>query len=117
MAEPFGIIAGAIGILSTFTACVDCFKYIQLGRHFGRDFQTDQLPISCARLRLTRYGESVNIYNDPCLGKPDATAPEIQTGKGYIALNPCALRSYRGNLEKVQTNCKGWRGSLCIFGD
>ena len=99
MAEPFGIIAGAIGISSAFTGCVDCFEYIQLGRYFG-------LAISCARLRLTRYGESVNIYNDPRLGKPDAVAPEIQTGKGYVALNPCALRSYRGNLEKVQINYK-----------
>lgn len=56
MAEPFGIIAGAISISSAFTACVDCFEYIQLGRHFGRDFQMDQLAIGCARLRLTLYG-------------------------------------------------------------
>jgi hypothetical protein len=53
MAEPFGIIAGAIGISSTFTACVDRFKYIQLSRHFERDFQTHQLAIKCASLRLT----------------------------------------------------------------
>jgi Prion-inhibition and propagation len=53
MAEPFGIVAGAIGISSAFTACVDCFEYIQLGRRFGRDFQTHQLAINCASLRLT----------------------------------------------------------------
>lgn len=53
MAEPFGIVAGAIGIASAFTACVDCFEYVQFGRHFGRDFQTNQLALDCARLRLT----------------------------------------------------------------
>jgi hypothetical protein len=45
MAEPFGIAAGAVGIAAAFTACVDCFGYVQLGRHFGRDFQTDVLAL------------------------------------------------------------------------
>jgi hypothetical protein len=61
MAEPFGIVAGAVGIAATFKACVDCFEYIQLGRHFGRDYQTDLLSLNCARLRLTRWGQAVNI--------------------------------------------------------
>ncbi|KAH9203606.1 hypothetical protein DL95DRAFT_418908 [Leptodontidium sp. 2 PMI_412] len=65
MAEPFGIVAGAIGIASAFTACIDCFE----------------LTLNCARLRLTRWGESVNIYNDPKLGRQDATATEIQLAK------------------------------------
>jgi hypothetical protein len=43
MAEPFGTVAGAIGIASSFTACVDCFEYVQFGRYFGRDFQTGKL--------------------------------------------------------------------------
>jgi hypothetical protein len=84
MAEPFGITAGAIGIATAFTACINCFEYIQFGRHFGRDFQTDLLTMSCARLRLTRWGESVNIYNDLRLGKPDTTAPEIQLAKDTL---------------------------------
>ncbi|KAH6721997.1 hypothetical protein BKA61DRAFT_666747 [Leptodontidium sp. MPI-SDFR-AT-0119] len=54
MAELFGIVSGAIGIASAFTACVDCFE-----------------------LRLTRWGESVNIYDDLKLGRQDATAAEI----------------------------------------
>lgn len=84
MAEPFGIVAGVISIASTFTACVDCFEYIQFGRHFGRDFQTSQLALNCARLRLTRWGESVKIYDDPKLGRQDATATEIQLAKDVL---------------------------------
>lgn len=84
MAEPFGISAGAIGIAAAFTACVDCFEYIQFGRHFGRDFQTDQLTLTCARLRLSRWGESVDIYNDSKLGKVDATTTETQAAKDIL---------------------------------
>ncbi|KAF2195815.1 small s protein [Zopfia rhizophila CBS 207.26] len=84
MAEPFGIAAGAISITVAFTACVDCFGYVQLGRHFGRDFQTDLLALDCARLRLTRWGQAVNIYDDPKLGRPDATPSEIQTAKDTL---------------------------------
>jgi hypothetical protein len=84
MAEPFGIAAGAVGIAAAFTACVDCFGYVQLGRRFGRDFQTDVLTLSCARLRLTRWGQAVNIYEDPKLGKPDATPAEVQTAQDSL---------------------------------
>jgi hypothetical protein len=56
MAEPFGTAAGAVGIAAVFTACVDCFGYVQFRRHFKRDFQTDLLILNYARLRLTRWG-------------------------------------------------------------
>jgi hypothetical protein len=35
MAKPFGFVASTISIISVFTAYVNCFKYIQFGRHFG----------------------------------------------------------------------------------
>ena len=79
MTEPFGFAAGAVGIAAAFTACVDCFGYVQFGRHFGQDFQTDLLTLNCARLRLTRWGQAVNIYEDPQMGKPDATSAEVRT--------------------------------------
>lgn len=88
MSEPFGVVAGAIGIAAAFTACVDCFSYIQFGRHFGRDFQTDLISLNCARLRLSRWGQAVNIYNDPKLGRPEATATEIQTAKDTLMQIP-----------------------------
>jgi hypothetical protein len=50
MGEPFGIVASAVGIAAAFTACVDCVNYVQLGRRFGREYQTDILSLSCARL-------------------------------------------------------------------
>jgi ElaB/YqjD/DUF883 family membrane-anchored ribosome-binding protein len=84
MTDPFGIVAGTVGIAAAFAACVDCFEYIQLGRHFGRDYQTDILSLNCARLRLTRWGQAVNIFEDAKLGRPDATSAEIQTVKDVL---------------------------------
>lgn len=84
MAEPFGFAAGTVGIAAAFTACVDCFQYVQFGRHFGRDFQTDLLSLDCTKLRLTRWGQAVNILSDPQLGRPDATSAEIQTVKASL---------------------------------
>jgi hypothetical protein len=78
MAEPFGVIAGAFGIAMAFSTCVECFEYIQFGRHFGRDFQTSYLELSFARLRLTRWGEAVDIYRDPNLGNPNTSAADLQ---------------------------------------
>jgi hypothetical protein len=78
MSDPFGIVAGAVGIAATFTACVDCFQYVQTGRHLVRDFQTDVVSLQCIWLRLSRWGEGVNVYSDPTLGKPEATILEVQ---------------------------------------
>jgi hypothetical protein len=84
MAEPFGIVAGAIGIAAAFTACIDGFGYVQLRRHFGRDFQTYVIALNCARLRLTRWGQAVNIYDDPKLGRPDATPVQFPAAKDNL---------------------------------
>lgn len=114
MAEPFGIVAGAVGISAAFTACVDCFGYIQLGRHFGRDFETDQLSLDCARLRLTRWGQAVGIYDDPKLGKPEATAAEIQTAKNTM-LQILVLFADSGVISKeYQLNAKAGQ-DLTLF--
>lgn len=65
MAEVFGIAAGAVGIAATFSTCIDCFDYVQAGRHLGRDFQTEMLMFDCARYRLASWGKAANIYSNP----------------------------------------------------
>ncbi|OBT82393.1 hypothetical protein VE02_09584 [Pseudogymnoascus sp. 03VT05] len=106
MAEPFSIVASAIGIASAFAACVDCFEYVQFGHHFGRDFQTSRLALDCARLRLTRWGESVNIYNDPKLGRQDATATEIQLAKDVLLQILVLFADTEGTAKKYNLTAK-----------
>lgn len=84
MAEVFGIIAGAVNIATTFSAVIEVFDYVQLGRRFGRDYQTSQLKLTLLRLRLSRWGEAVDVYNDPQLGDPSATPAEIKAAKDTL---------------------------------
>ncbi|KFX85878.1 hypothetical protein V490_09349 [Pseudogymnoascus sp. VKM F-3557] len=106
MAEPFGIVASAIGIAFAFAACVDCFEYVQFGCHFGRDFQTSQLALDCAKLRLTRWGKSVNIYDDPKLGRQDATATETQLAKDVLLQILVLFADTEGTSKKYKLTMK-----------
>jgi Prion-inhibition and propagation len=58
--EPVSFI-GVAGLVGTFTACVDCFEYIRIGRSLGADYQTAIIKLDLVRLRLTRWGRSVGI--------------------------------------------------------
>ncbi len=55
MAEPFGIAVGLASLAGVFTSCVDCSDYIQLGRHFGQDYQRSLLKLDLVANRLSRW--------------------------------------------------------------
>lgn len=59
--EPTSIVIGAIGLTSVFSTCVECFDYIQLGRSFGGDYGKCVLRLDAAKVRLSRWGESLGI--------------------------------------------------------
>lgn len=84
MAEAFGIAAGAVGVAAAFTACIDVFEYVNLSRRFGKDHQTNHLQLSLLRLRLSRWGEAVRVYDDRQLGNPSASEAELETTKATI---------------------------------
>ncbi|KAI0873309.1 prion-inhibition and propagation-domain-containing protein [Hypoxylon argillaceum] len=63
--EVFGTVASALSVAALFNNCVDCFGYIQLGRHFGRDYEVYQLKLDIAKTRLSRWGQAVAINDDP----------------------------------------------------
>ncbi|KAF2968452.1 hypothetical protein GQX73_g5073 [Xylaria multiplex] len=65
MGQVFGTTASALSVAALFNNCVDCFGYIQLGRHFGRDYERCQLKVDIAKTRLSRWGEAVAINEDP----------------------------------------------------
>ncbi|KAM7216895.1 heterokaryon incompatibility protein s [Rhypophila decipiens] len=58
--EVAGLVIGGVSLASLFTTCVDCFEYIQLGRQFGRDYQTAVLRLDLLKLRLSRWASAVN---------------------------------------------------------
>ncbi|KAI0907664.1 prion-inhibition and propagation-domain-containing protein [Ustulina deusta] len=79
--EVFGTVAGALSVAALFNNCVHCFEYIQLGRHFGRDYERCQLKLDIAKTRLSRWGQAVAINEDPrfATGEPrDTSFQQVQ---------------------------------------
>lgn len=70
MAEILGTVASALSVAAFFNNCVDCFEYIRIARHFGRDYRVCQLRLDVARTRLGRWGEAVRINEDVRFSAP-----------------------------------------------
>ena len=64
MAETAGLVVGVVALAGLFNTTVECFEFVQLGRNFGKDFQTSQLKLDSARLRLSRWGKSLGLVED-----------------------------------------------------
>lgn len=61
MAESAGLVVGIVALAGFFSNTVECFDFVQLGRTFGKDFQTSQLKLDNARLRLSRWGKAFHL--------------------------------------------------------
>jgi hypothetical protein len=65
MAEAAGLVVGVVSLASLLNNTLDCFEYVQLGRSFGKHYTTSQLRLDNARLRLSRWGKSIGLNEDP----------------------------------------------------
>lgn len=54
-----GLVVGVVALSALFNNAVECFEFVQLSRTFGKDYQTNQLKLDNARLRLSRWGKSL----------------------------------------------------------
>ncbi|KAL8855242.1 MAG: hypothetical protein Q9178_008099 [Gyalolechia marmorata] len=62
--EPAGLAVGVLAIAGLFNNAIDCFEYVQIGRNFGQRYQTGLLILDGARLRLSRWGQSVGLSHE-----------------------------------------------------
>lgn len=83
-ANILGIATGVAGMTGLFNTGLECFDKIQHGRHFGKDFSVHDLKLAMLKLRLARWGEAVQLYHDPWLGRADATEDEIQKARDTL---------------------------------
>ncbi|KAL1862676.1 hypothetical protein Daus18300_008474 [Diaporthe australafricana] len=60
--EAIGFAFGAAGALGQV---LECFEYVYVARSFGDDYQIYQLRLDNARLRLSRWGSSVDMKSAP----------------------------------------------------
>ncbi|KAF5625055.1 hypothetical protein F52700_9430 [Fusarium sp. NRRL 52700] len=84
MAEIFGIVTGALSVAALFNNCVDTFEYIQLGRHFGEDFQRCQLKLDVAKTRLGRWGEAARVNNEARFATTSPTDRAVQNAQEIL---------------------------------
>ncbi|KAI1076587.1 hypothetical protein F5B20DRAFT_321248 [Whalleya microplaca] len=84
MPGPFSFVAGSIGIASALNACISGIGKIQIARRSGSDFQTSQLRLTWLRLRLSRWGEAIQVHDDPRFKGPIETTPEVKAAKDTI---------------------------------
>ena len=76
--------------------------------------RTDLLTLNCARLRLTRWGQAVTIYEDPQMGKPDATSAEVRTVRDSLQ----QILLLFANTEKISGKgaaFSGFTGRSSVF--
>jgi Skp family chaperone for outer membrane proteins len=64
MAETAGLVVGVVALAGLFNTTVECFEFVQLGRTFGKSFHTSQIKMDNARLRLSRWGKSLDLDDD-----------------------------------------------------
>lgn len=59
--DPISFALALGGIPGVFVSCVECCRYIQLGRDFERDFGMTLCKLEACELRLTRWGTAMGI--------------------------------------------------------
>jgi len=68
---------GVISLASLFDTCVNGFSHIQLARSFSDDYERSSLELGLVQLRLYRWGEAVNISDNP--GYPADTTKFVRS--------------------------------------
>lgn len=74
-------------------------------------FRTDFITLECATLRLTRWGQAVNIYGDPRLGRPDASPEKIQSANDILH----QVLALFANAKKISEKYAPVLHTLCSY--
>lgn len=94
--EPVGLGIGIAGLAGAFTACIDCFEYIQLGRQFGQDFGKCLLKLDTAKLRMSRWGVVIG------LGPELHLTPQLSVSEEEMMLAKSLLEQILESFEDAE---------------
>ena len=108
--EPAGLTVGVLAIAGLFNNAVDCFEYVQIGRNFGQGFQTGLLKLDGARLRLSRWGQSVGLSGEleDEQSLPQAFESAYDTNKAEQMLGQ--ILELFADAEGISAKFKTWGG-------
>lgn len=96
MMEPVGLGIGIAGLAGAFTACIDCFEYIQLGRQFGQDYGKCLPKLDIAKLRMSRWGAAIGLGPEPY------PKPQLSVSNEDIRLAQSLLEQILGSFEDAE---------------
>jgi hypothetical protein len=95
MAKQFGVDFENECIASVFATCVSCFDYaINVKAN-----DAEVLRLSVIRLRLTRWGEAVDIYGDSRLGHANPDPDDLDVVKCTLVNMIALFESQAGSME------------------
>jgi hypothetical protein len=78
--EPVSLSVSVVTLASVFDTALDCFKYVQVAKSFGSDYQTYILRLQNLRLRLSCWGEAVGLGTQPTATDQPGTSALSETG-------------------------------------
>ncbi|KAF3939777.1 hypothetical protein ABW19_dt0210340 [Dactylella cylindrospora] len=91
MAEVAGLTIGVIGLAGLFSACIDSFDTITLGKSFARDHEVLMVRLEVEKTRLLIWGKSVGLVAKSGTGTRPAD-PESASAVGLDISQNCDKR-------------------------
>jgi WD40 repeat protein len=119
MAEAASLVIDVVAIAGLFNNTVECFEFVQLGRTFGKSFQTRQLKLDNARLRLSRWGKSLDLDDDAratvSLQGRFGSAANFKHAEALLGQIVELFAEAEGVSNKYKSKTKPQDGSLVVY--
>lgn len=100
-----GVVSLAGSVTGTVTSIVQCFEYVELGRHFGKDFNKSQARLGALKLQISRWGVAAGAFPDPRTGTYREVTVSVETEKEAKRL----LDSILDDIEEVERKSRKYR--------
>jgi hypothetical protein len=84
MADHFGMTTGSLSISGIFNNCLDCFDYVRFGRSFAQDYQISQLTLDITKVRISRWGQAINVHDDPRFAELDLKENSLRAAREIL---------------------------------
>ncbi|KAF2865796.1 prion-inhibition and propagation-domain-containing protein [Massariosphaeria phaeospora] len=119
MAEAAGLVVGVVGLAGLLNNTVECFEFVQLGRAFGKNFQTSQLKLDNARLRLSRWGKSLgldgNVRDTVSLQERFGSEANVKHAEALLGQIVELFAEAEGVSDKYKSRTEPQDGSLVVY--